>query len=505
MQNQTILEMKDISKSFPGVQALNKVSFNLKPGEVHVLIGENGAGKSTMMKILAGIYQKDSGEILLHGEPLNIHNPKEALSKGISMIHQELSPIPYMSVAENILLGREPVSTPLKILNRKEMRRFTRELLDSLSIPLDPDTLMSELSVAETQMMEIAKATSFNSSIIIMDEPTSAISDTEVDILFNLIRSLKDRGKSIVYISHKLDEIFRISDRITVLRDGGFVASEDTGNMNQDKLINLMVGREISEIFPKEESSIGNVLLEVEDLECKGAFKGVSFTVKKGEILGIAGLMGAGRTEVVETIFGIRNKSNGTIKINGSVVNIESPADAIQHGMAFIPEDRKNFGLILKRSVKENITLLKLKYFSRFLVIQKRRENKAVDNSIKILGIKTPRKEQNVANLSGGNQQKVVIAKWLLAEPDILILDEPTRGIDVGSKAEIHKLISQLAVEGKAVIMVSSELPEIMGMSDRVIIMHDGQLTGELPREKFTQERIMRLATNQINEGTTNE
>ena len=497
MLNQTILEMKNITKYFPGVVALNNVSFNLKKGEVHVLIGENGAGKSTLMNILAGIYHMDAGEILLNGNTVNLHSPKDAQINGISMIHQELTPIPYMTVAENILLGREPVIKPFNILNKREMFSFTQKILDSLSIPLSPRTLMSDLSVAETQMMEIAKATAFNSSIIIMDEPTSAISESEVDILFDLINSLKNKGKSIVYISHKIDEIFRISDRITVLRDGGFVATEKTSDLNSDKLINLMVGREISDFFPKEETEIGEVLLEVEDLASEDIFSEVSFTVRRGEILGIAGLMGAGRTEVVETIFGIRSRNKGKIKINNVEVNIKSPADAIRNGIAFIPEDRKNTGLILKRSLKENIILVKLKDFCRMLVIKKYKENIAVENSIKKLKIKTSSKEREVSTLSGGNQQKVVIAKWLLAEPDILILDEPTRGIDVGAKAEIHRLISKLAGEKKAVIMVSSELPEIIGMSDRVIIMHEGRITGELLRKDFTQEEIMRLATNQ--------
>lgn len=498
MGGRTILEMTDIVKTFPGVLALDHVSFDLREGEVHVLIGENGAGKSTLMKILAGIYQKDGGDISLNGQPLELHDPGDALRKGISMIHQELSPIPHMTIAENILLGREPSLTPLGILDKKEMERFTAGILESLSLPLRAGTLMANLSVAEAQTVEIAKATAFDSSVIVMDEPTSAISDKEVDILFDLIRSLRAQGKSIVYISHKLEEIYAISDRISVLRDGCHVATENTDVMDRNRLIQLMVGREISDIFPKLESEIGEVLFEVDGLSCDEAFTDVSFTVRRGEIVGLAGLMGAGRTEVVETIFGVRQKSSGQIRKDGREIAVRRPSDAIRHGLAFVSEDRKDVGLVLKRSVKENVVLVKLRELCWGPVVRKRLENRTVDESIEKLQIKTPSKDQTVANLSGGNQQKVVVAKWLLARPDVLIVDEPTRGIDVGAKAEIHRLISQLASEGKAVIMVSSELPEIIGMSDRVVVMHDGRVTGELERRDFTQERIMTLATGHV-------
>ena len=492
-----ILTMKGINKSFPGVKALENVDLTVYPGEVHVLMGENGAGKSTLMKIIAGLHEKDSGEMYLKGEPVHFTSPSEAIKSGISMIHQELMPIPYLSVAENIFIGREPVRPIFRNLDKKKLAENTIALCKQICIEMDPWTLVKDLSVGEMQMVEIAKAISINSDIIIMDEPTSAITELEVERLFSLIRNLKEQNVAIVYISHKMDEIYKIGDRITILRDGQFVESCLLKNLSRSQLISHMVGREISDIFPKTDCSIGGTVLEVRDLVLSNTFENVSFTARKGEILGFAGLMGAGRTEVVETIFGIRKKSSGSIFINDKEVEIKKPSDAIKHKIAIISEDRKDVGLVLKMSVGENLTLSTLKKYSVFNQIQKDKEKEAIQSQIDNMRIKTYGADQCVKNLSGGNQQKVVIGKWMLSEPEILIMDEPTRGIDVAAKAEIHKLISQLAGEGKTIILISSELPEIIGMCDRVLVMHEGQITGELNRDEFSQEKIMCLATGQ--------
>jgi inositol transport system ATP-binding protein len=489
------LLMENISKSFPGVKALDDVSFELKKGEVHALMGENGAGKSTLMKILIGLYHQDSGNICVNGKEVKIHSPKDSLNCGISMIHQELNPVPAMSIAENIFLGREPRLFKVGgIVNKKQMNKNTVEFFKTLGLDFNPKRIMMDLSVAETQMVEIAKAISYNSDIIIMDEPTSAITDKEIEKLFNMIALLKSKGVSIIYISHKLEEIFKIADRITVLRDGTYVGTKSIDEVDKNILISMMVGREINNIFPKEAVHAGDVVLSVKGLTKKGMFENISFELKAGEILGIAGLMGAGRTELVETIFGIRKLDKGEIYINGEKTKIKSPRDAIRQGLAIVSEDRKRAGLNLKASVKENITLVRLKEFSRLGIIKKHKEIRSVDESIRKISIKTPSRNQIVTFLSGGNQQKVIIAKWLLVSPEIFILDEPTRGIDVGAKSEIHALITALAKEGKAVIMISSELPEVMGMSDRVIILHEGKITGELKRHEFDQKKIMNFA-----------
>ena len=490
-----VLEMNKISKSFPGVQALDSVDFDLKPGEVHVLMGENGAGKSTLMKILGGLYQEDGGQILLSGEIVRFQSPSEALQNGISMIYQELNPIPYMTVAENIFLGREPKLTKLGFLNHSKLNNDAKSILEELGIDINPKRLMHELSVAETQMVEIAKAISYHSRIIIMDEPTSAITDREIDILFDFIEKLKKQDIAIVYISHKLDEIFRIADRITVLRDGQLVGCYKADEINKEKLIALMVGREIQDVYPKRVSDIGDVLFEVRNLSKSGLFHDISFSLKKGEVLGISGLMGAGRTEVVETIFGIRRADSGEVYINGESVRIKGPQDAISNGVSLISEDRKNSGLNLKGSVRENISILELKKLSTLGFVNTRKEIAEVKKWSDALQIKTPSYEQLTNYLSGGNQQKVVIAKWLTVAPNIIIMDEPTRGIDVGAKREIYDIISDLAQQGKGIIVISSELPEIMGMCDRVLIMHDGAITGELDKGDFDQEVIMRYAT----------
>ncbi len=492
-----ILEMIGINKTFPGVKALEDVDLSVYPGEVHVLMGENGAGKSTLMKIIAGIKEKDSGDMFLKGKEVHFTTPSDSIENGISMIHQELMPIPFLSVAENIFLGREPVHPLFRNLDRRKLEEDTRDLCRKICIELDPWTLLKDLSVGEMQMVEIAKAISVNSDIIIMDEPTSAITDHEVERLFSLIRNLKEQNVAIIYISHKMDEIYQIGDRITILRDGKLVKSCLLSELSRPALISYMVGREISDIFPKTECPIGDVILDVKNLSLENVFENISFHAKKGEILGFAGLMGAGRTEVVETVFGIRRKSTGKIFINNREILIKSPADAIKNRMAIVSEDRKEVGLVLKMSVGQNLTLSTLKNYSVLNRIQKDKEKKAVQSQIDSMGIKAFSHGQCVKNLSGGNQQKVVIGKWMLSKPEILIMDEPTRGIDVAAKAEIHKLISSLAAEGKTIILISSELPEIIGMCDRVLVMHEGKITGELERKDFSQEKIMCLATGQ--------
>lgn len=488
-----LLEMRGITKSFPGVLALNNVDFDLVAGECHVLVGENGAGKSTLMRILAGMYRFDGGEILLDGKLASISSPAEALAAKIVMIHQELNYIPEMTIAENIFVGREP--SRFGILDRKRLYANAQDLLRRLKLTFDPRQKMSTLSVGEIQMVEIAKAISFDSRIIIMDEPTSAISEREVEHLFEFMRFLKAQGVAIVYISHKLDEILRVADRITVLRDGAYLGTYPAAEMDRPRIIELMVGREVKDIFPKERVQIGATVLSVRNLSKKGQFSDVSFDLKEGEILGIAGLMGAGRTELVETIFGIRKADSGEVRVGDRVLKMKDPGRAIRSGIAFVPEDRKGVGLNLKSSVRENISIVRLRDFCRMGIVDTAQESKAVTTAVHDLSIKTSGLNQKIAYLSGGNQQKVVIAKWLLAAVKIFIMDEPTRGIDVGAKAEIHSLIGKLVQLGMAVLMVSSELPEIMGICDRVLVMHEGRMRGVLLREELTQSKIMRFAT----------
>jgi inositol transport system ATP-binding protein len=458
-------------------------------------MGENGAGKSTLMKILSGLVQKDRGDIVLEGKPVDIKSPKAALDLGISMIHQELNPVRAMTVAENIFLGKEPCYSFTNVVNRKKQRVLTEGLFREMDIPLNPDKKMSGLSVAEMQLVEIVKAVSCDARIIIMDEPTSAITGREVGKLFEIIRGLKSRGIAIIYISHKMDEIFRVSDTITVLRDGRYIETRPARELDHDTLVKLMVGRKISELFPKVSPDKGEIAFEVDGLTKRGLFENISFKVRKGEVFGIAGLMGAGRTDVMETVFGLRAADAGVVKINGREVTIRSPADAIRHRMALITEDRQMKGLNLKASVRDNITLAGLKSFSRCgQILQFSRENRAVDAEIEKLHIKLRHRNQVVKTLSGGNQQKVVLAKWLLNDPEIIILDEPTRGIDIGAKAEIYKIIAQLAGQGRAVIMISSELEEILGLCDRVIVLYHGKITAEFARSAFNQEDIIKAA-----------
>lgn len=494
-----VLEMKNICKSFPGVKVLENVNLQIKPGEVHALMGENGAGKSTLMKILMGIYKADQGSIVLQGQETVIHGPKDAMGKGISMIHQELNTLLDMEVAENVFVGREILKkgfSKMKIVDLDKMREETARYFREMSIDIDPKAKMRTLSVAEMQLVEIVKAISLNSKIIVMDEPTSAITEKEAQVLFAQIDRLKKQGVAIIYISHKMDEIFRISDTITVLRDGEWIGTKPAAELDDNSLIKMMVGRELTDIYPKEPAPIGDVILEVKDLSRGKKVKNVSLTLRRGEVLGIAGLVGAGRSELVETIFGLYPKTGGEIFLNGKKADIKNPKEAIKNKIALITEDRKLTGLNLIASVKENISIVSLSKMSKNGIIDKKRENEVAEKYIKELKIKTPNGNAIVGNLSGGNQQKVVLAKWLLDEPEIIIFDEPTRGIDIGAKRDIYLLINELAKEGKAVIVISSEMAEVMGISDRIVVMCEGELKGEVQRDEFSQELIMSYASN---------
>jgi len=456
-------------------------------------MGENGAGKSTLMKCLIGIYIPDSGTINFKGEELHILNTNFALSKGISMIHQELSPIPHMTVAENIFLGRE-TRTWYGLVDMKKMNRKTSELLDHLGIKLDPTKKMVDLSIANTQLVEIAKAISFDSDLIVMDEPTSAITESEVEGLYKIIQSLRDQGRSIIYITHKMDEVFRITDEVTVFRDGKFISTDPTSALTRNMLINKMVGRELTDMFHKESVEIGEIVLEVRNLSGH-KFKDVSFEVRRGEIFGVAGLMGAGRTELLEGVFGVKKPHSGEVLIEGKKVEIKSPADAINKGLALLTEDRKLTGLYINAMVRDNMSIANMKQYMRGPFVNFRKIDADCERMRDQLRIRTPSLKQVIKYLSGGNQQKVLISRWLLTEPNILILDEPTRGIDVGAKAEIYRLMTELTRQGKTIIMISSELPEILGMSDRIMVMHEGDKIGELTRAEATQEKILHLAT----------
>lgn len=488
------LEAEGISKFFPGVKALDNVSLRVKPGSVHALMGENGAGKSTLMKCLIGMYRPDKGTIRIKGEPVQFQDTMDALRSGISMIHQELNLVPHMTVAENIWLGREPIK--YGFVDHALLNQQTQQLLNKLNIRLKADRMVGELSIAAQQMVEIAKAVSWNSDIVIMDEPTSALTETEVSHLFTIIRDLREQGKAIIYISHKMDEIFSITDEISIFRDGAWVGSNSTTQFTRQSLITQMVGRELTQLFPKFNNAIGEDVLTVRNLNSKGRFKDINFTLRKGEILGVAGLVGAGRSEVMESLFGMESFDSGEVLIDGVPVKIDSPSTAIEKGMAFLTEDRKKSGLFLVLSVLENMSIVNMPdYIGKSGFVSHMKMAQDCMEQIRKLNIKTPTMDQIINNLSGGNQQKVLIARWLLAQPKILILDEPTRGIDVGAKAEIYRLISELANRGVAIIMVSSELPEILGMSDRVMVMHAGRITGILNKEEADQETILSLAS----------
>jgi len=489
-----VLQVRNLSKSFPGVQALAGVQLDVAAGEVHALMGENGAGKSTLMKIVSGLDQPDAGEILLNGWPVRFRSPHDALQQGIAMIHQELLPFPELSLAANIFMGQEPASRFLGWLDKRATHRKAARLLERLGVELSPARQMGELSVAEMQMVEIAKALAHEARVIIMDEPTSAISAREVESLFRIIRDLKSHGRAIIYISHKLDEVFRIADVVTVLRDGCYVGTHPIGRLDENILVSLMVGRELRAAVRELPLPAGDPVLQVREFTKTGQFRDVNFEVRRGEIVGLAGLMGAGRTELVSAIYGLLRPDRGTLHVKGRDVHISSPAVAIRHGIGLVSEDRKESGLVLQMSVKHNLTLANIRRYCLGGFIRWRTEVSIADASIQSFSIKTPHRDQPVANLSGGNQQKVVLAKTLLTDPEVLILDEPTRGIDIGAKAEVHSIIARLAQQGKAIILISSELPEILALSHRILVMRTGQITAELDPRRTTQEEILKYA-----------
>ncbi len=492
---EVILEMKDIDKSFPGVHALDHVSFDVRRGEVHALMGENGAGKSTLMKVLTGIYTKDSGTIIYEGKEVEFHNAREAQHAGVVIVHQELNMVGHLSVAQNIFIGRE-FKKGFSI-DDKKMVEEAKKLFDRLNIDIDPTTTMSELTVGKQQMCEIAKAISHDAKVIVFDEPTAALTESEIEDLFKIIRDLREQQLGIIYISHRMDEIKVITDRVTVMRDGGYVGTLISKDSTKDDIISMMVGRVIYE-EPKTKSMVPEnapVVLKVENLNAGKMVQDISFELRKGEILGFAGLMGAGRTETARAIFGADPKESGNIYINGQLVDIKSPEDAVKAGIGYLSEDRKRFGIVVQKTIAENTTMANLPNFMKGIFINKRKEKKVAAELVDSLSTKCTSVDDLVVNLSGGNQQKVVIAKWLCKNCDILIFDEPTRGIDVGAKNEIYKLMNRLASEGKSIIMISSEMTEILRMSDRIIVMYEGHKTGELMIEETTQEKIMHFAT----------
>jgi ribose transport system ATP-binding protein len=503
---QPILKMEKISKSFPGVRALDEVDLEVYAGEVLALVGENGAGKTTLMEILnphpapTGFYKQDSGKIFLKGKEINPKNPNDAQRMGISFIHQHFNLAPNLTVSENIFLGRELTKFGiLKIINKDLMRDKTNEILDLLGVGISPDSVVGDLSVAQRQIVEIAKALSYNSSLIIMDEPTSVLDRDETMRLFDIVIKLKSKGIAIIFITHRLEEVFKIADRIVTLRDGKRIGELKADEADIDAVVKMMVGRELT-MFPKQPASIGEVILEVKGLSREGCLKDLNFKLHKGEILGIAGMMGAGRTEMARALFGIDKKTSGHIYVDNKEINVGSPEDAIKAGFGLVPEDRQLQGLILSMSIKHNITLSNLHKLSRWSVISKPKENSIANHYIDKLRIQAPDMNSIVKGLSGGNQQKVVLAKWLTLNPKILILDEPTRGIDVGAKADVHALISEIAQQSIGIIMISSEMPEILGMSDRIIVMANGKITGELTKEEADQEKIMTYAVLKDNE-----
>lgn len=499
-ENEFVLEMNHISKVFPGVKALDDVTVKLRAGTVHALMGENGAGKSTLMKCLFGIYIQDSGEIILDGKKVEINDSKTALKLGISMIHQELLSIPYRSVMENIWLGRFPLKRfgPIKLVNHKKMRSDTEKLFKDLNMDIDPATIVNKLSVSKIQSMEIAKATSMNAKVIIMDEPTSSLTDNEVEHLFEIIRELKRQGVAIIYISHKIEEILQISDEVTIMRDGACVGTWPSSELTMDLIISRMVGRDLTHRFPQRSNIPSDVVLKVENLTSPYAkcFRNVSFDLRRGEILGIGGLVGAQRTELIEAIFGLRSIESGRILLNGREVKIKSPMEAIKLKIVLLTEERRASGIFPLLSVLENTVIANLsRYVKRLFLLDDRGRLADTLKSIDMLRIKTPSFKTLIKDLSGGNQQKVLFARWLLTEPDILLLDEPTRGIDVGAKFEIYTIIANLAMQGKSIIMISSEMPELLGMSDRIMVMCEGRLSGVVNGKETSQEEIMQLAT----------
>lgn len=487
-----ILEMKNMFKAYPGVVALDDVSFNLKPGEVHALVGENGAGKSTLIKVLSGAVIPDGGEIVIKGNSYKAMTPKLSRKMGVEIIYQELNLIPYLTVSENIFLGKELLNGIF--IDSKKMDEVTLKLLNSLGIEMDTRTRVKDLSVAYQQLVEVSKAVAQNVKVLVMDEPTAPLSKKEVLILFKLIRKLKEQGVSIIYISHRLEEIFEICDRVTVMRDGHYIDTMNVSDTNRKKLISLMVGRELADQYPKPKCEPNGIVMSVQGLGNK-SIKSITFDLKKGEILGIAGLVGAGRTEMARAIFGADSVTKGRIIIDGKEVKIGSPQDAIKNGIGLIPEDRKNQGLILGMSIKENTTLASLKNIIKYKLISSKKEKQVVDKYMTELSVKTPSIDKKVKLLSGGNQQKVVLAKWLSTKSKILIFDEPTRGIDVMAKHEIYELMRNLTSKGISIIMISSEMPELLGMSDRILVMHNGEIKGCFSSEDISQELILDVAS----------
>ncbi|MDO5344458.1 MAG: sugar ABC transporter ATP-binding protein [Lachnospiraceae bacterium] len=486
--------MKGIDKSFPGVKALQNVSLQLKAGEVHALLGENGAGKSTLIKVLGGIYHADAGEIFIEGQKAQIDGVVAARAAGISIVHQELVLVPYMTVAENIFLGREP-GTSLNV-NHRKMIEDAQRLLDTYEMNIKADMLVEKLTIAQQQMVEIVKAISFNSKILVMDEPTSSISDKEVGFLFETIRTLTKKGVGIIYISHKMSELEEICDRVTVMRDGQTVGTRVVKETNTDELIALMVGRELTNYYTRDFLEPGEVILKCEHISDGKMAKDASFELHKGEILGFAGLVGAGRSETMKAIFGLAPHMSGEVYVKGKKVHIKSPIDALKYGIALVPESRKTEGLYKVQSVKYNSTIQVLNQFIGKLHVNSKKEEEITQKYIDLMATKTPSQDQVIGNLSGGNQQKVMIGRWLATDPEILILDEPTRGVDVGAKAEIYSIMNELVKNGMSIIMISSEMPEIINMSDRVYVMNEGRVTGCLDHETVTQEKIMQLAAN---------
>lgn len=493
MENNTLLRLVNITKEYPGVQALSKVSIEFKKGEVHALLGENGAGKSTLIKVLSGAIIPNAGKIIYQDNEYERMTPALAQHLGIGVIYQEFNLVPSLTIADNIFLGDEIRKGIIR--NKKKMLKKSEELLKSLEIDINPSMLISDLSVAYQQIVEIAKAVAKNVKVLIMDEPSAPLTNNEVDAMFKLIRKLKEQGVTIIYISHRLEELFEISDRVTVLRDGEYIDTKSTKDTNRKELINLMVGRPLTEQYPHRDVQVSDVMLEVKNLYAGDFLKNIDFKVRKGEIVGLSGLVGAGRTELARAIFGADERQKGNIYIDGKEVFLNSPKDAIKNGIALIPEDRKQQGVLLKMSIAHNITFASIKKLSKNTVINKKEEKQLVEKCIKKLQIKTPSDSQLVKNLSGGNQQKVVLAKWLAAYSNIIIFDEPTRGIDVGAKYEIYTLMNRLVKNGKAVIMISSEMPELLGMSDRILVMHEGEMVGELSKKEATQDLIMHLAS----------
>jgi len=489
-----LLSLRGASKTFGPVIALADGTIDIRPGEIHALVGENGAGKSTLVKILAGVHAPDGGEFLVDGSQVSFRTPADSKAAGISVIYQEPTLFPDLSVAENIFIGRQPKGAA-GLISRGEMRRQARALFETLGVPIDPDRIAEGLSIADQQIIEIAKAISLDATVLVMDEPTAALSGVEVERLFGVARGLRAKGAGILFISHRFDEVFALCDRITVMRDGRYIAVHNTADVTVPQIVREMVGRDVDALFPKEDAVIGDTVLTVEGLGRAGVFQNISFEVRSGEIVGLAGLVGAGRTEVARAIFGIDRYDAGTVTLHGKALKPRSPQAAIEAGIGFVPEDRRKQGLVMDLSVAKNATLTLRNRLARFGLIAGSRETSAANDWSSRLRVKTGSQHYAVSTLSGGNQQKVVLAKWLATEPTLLIVDEPTRGIDVGTKAEVHRLISDLAGRGIAIIMISSELPEVLGMADRILVMHEGRITAELARSEANAELVMHAAT----------